>query len=76
MKTEITLDRQTNTAERAAITLANHADFREIQAAAVTLGATLTSFEVTQPGDFDAAFKEASTLRSGVTVLKNGEATG
>jgi putative ABC transport system substrate-binding protein len=48
---------------------ANHADFREIQAAAVTLGTTLTSFEVTQPGDFDAAFKEASTLGSGVAVL-------
>jgi putative tryptophan/tyrosine transport system substrate-binding protein len=48
---------------------ANLADFREIQTAAVKLGVTLESFEVVESGDFDAAFKEASTRVSGVAVL-------
>ena len=44
-------------------------DFREIQAAAVTLRLVLDSFEVTQPDDIDAAFKKAANRTSGVAVL-------
>jgi putative ABC transport system substrate-binding protein len=44
-------------------------DFREMQAAAVTLRLVLDSFEVTQPDDIDAAFKKAANRTGGVAVL-------
>lgn len=44
-------------------------DFREIQAAAVTLRLALDSFEVTQPEDLDAVFKKAAIRTGGVAVL-------
>ena len=48
---------------------ATQVDFREIQAAAVTLRLVLDSFEVTQPDDIDAAFKKAANRTGGVAVL-------
>jgi len=47
----------------------NQANLRELQAAAVVLRFTLDPFEVTQPEDFDAAFKAAATRGGGVAVL-------
>jgi putative tryptophan/tyrosine transport system substrate-binding protein len=47
----------------------NRVDFREMRAAAATLNLTLDSFEVTRPGDFDAAFKQAASRLGGVAVL-------
>jgi putative ABC transport system substrate-binding protein len=47
----------------------NQVDFREMQAAAAKLNLTLDSFEVTRPGDFDAAFKQAASRLGGVAVL-------
>jgi putative ABC transport system substrate-binding protein len=44
-------------------------DFREIQAAAVTLRLVLDSFEVTRPDDIDAVFKKAANRTGGVAVL-------
>ena len=44
-------------------------DFREIQAAAVTLRLGLDSFEVTKPDEIDAMFKKAANRTGGVAVL-------
>ena len=44
-------------------------DFREIQAAAVTLRLVLDSFELTRPDDIDAVFKKAADRTGGVAVL-------
>jgi putative ABC transport system substrate-binding protein len=40
-----------------------------MQAAAATLRVAINSLEVMQPGDFDAAFKEAAARSEGVVVL-------
>ncbi|HVF64492.1 MAG TPA: ABC transporter substrate-binding protein [Casimicrobiaceae bacterium] len=47
----------------------SHVDFREMQAAAVTLRLALDSFEVRQPDDVDAVFKKAADRTGGVAVL-------
>jgi putative ABC transport system substrate-binding protein len=48
---------------------ANHADVREMHAAARDLRLTLSSFEVLQAADLDTAFKNAAAQTAGVAVL-------
>jgi putative ABC transport system substrate-binding protein len=48
---------------------ANHADAQDMEAAAAMLRVSLDSYEVTQPGEIDAAFARAAARSGGVVVL-------
>jgi len=51
---------------------ANQVDFREIQAAAVSLGLALDSFDVASPEDLDAGFRQAAAAQSGGVAVLSG----